>query len=55
MDIKLYYIPSTRTFRVRWLLEELALNYKLEIIDLAKGQGNTDTYKAVPPWLSTGD
>jgi len=49
MDIKLYYMPNTRAFRVRWLLEELGLNYKLENINLAKGQGNTDAYKAVHP------
>ena len=49
MDIKLYYMPGTRAFRVRWLLEELDLKYKLENINLATDQGNTDAYKAVHP------
>lgn len=49
MKIKLYYWPYTRAFRVRWLLEELKLPYKLEYINLFKGEANSDTYKAVHP------
>ena len=49
MNIKLYYMSHTRAFRVRWLLEELGLEYKLEYINLAGGEANTEAYKAVHP------
>jgi len=53
MDITLYYHPRTRAFRVRWLLEELELQYKLRFIDLFAGDGNTEAYKRIQPhgWL----
>jgi len=49
MELTLYYQSGTRSQRVRWLLEELELNYKLEYIDLFKGQGNTPEYLAMHP------
>jgi len=49
MNIKLYYMPNTRAFRVRWLLEELGLDYELEHINLFKGETKTEAYKAVHP------
>ena len=49
MDITLYYTPRTRAFRVRWLLEELKLPYKLIYVDLFRGEGNTDKYKTIHP------
>ena len=49
MDFLLYYQPGTRSQRVRWLLEELGLNYQLEIFDLFKGDGNTAEYRALHP------
>lgn len=49
MEITLYYLPGSRAQRVRWLLEELELDYKLEIIELFKGEGNTPKYLAVQP------
>lgn len=33
--MRLYYIPTTRAVRPRWLLEELAVDYDLIIVDLA--------------------
>lgn len=33
--MKLYYIPSTRAIRPRWLLEELAVDYELIQVDIA--------------------
>jgi len=34
--IKLYLTPSTRAGRVAWLLEELNLEYKLEVLPFTK-------------------
>lgn len=49
MKLKLYYLPKTRATRVRWLLEELGLDYELQYIDLFKGEGNTPEYKKIHP------
>jgi glutathione S-transferase len=40
MDIELYYTPHTRSSRPRWLLEELAVPYRLRPVDLFGGQRN---------------
>ena len=48
MDIKLYYTPKTRALRVRWLLEELGLDYRLEYIDILSKTGNPE-YKKIHP------
>lgn len=49
MDLTLYYLPGTRAQRVRWMLEELNLDYRLEYIDLFKGEGNSPAYRAIHP------
>ncbi len=49
MELILYYLSGSRAQRVRWLLEELGLDYKLERIDLFKGEGNTAEYRALHP------
>lgn len=49
MELILYHLPGSRSQRVRWLLEELELNYSLKTIDLFKGEGNTAEYLAVHP------
>lgn len=45
--ITLYHAPMSRSLRVRWLLEELAIPYKLETRNL--GQLKTPDYLAVHP------
>ncbi len=40
MDIELYYTPHTRSSRPRWLLEELAVPYRLQPVDLFGGERN---------------
>jgi glutathione S-transferase len=40
MDIELYYTPHTRSSRPRWLLEELAVPYRLRPVDLFGGERN---------------
>jgi len=49
MKLVLYYHPGTRSQRVRWLLEELELDYELQYVDLFKGEANTDEYLALQP------
>ena len=44
MQLTLYYQPGTRAQRVRWMLEELELDYDLENIDLFGGEGNSEAY-----------
>jgi len=41
MDITLYYTHHTRALRPRWLLEELELPYRLELVDIFGGGKNT--------------
>lgn len=40
MDIELFYTPRTRALRVRWLLEELGIPYRLRPVDLFGGERN---------------
>ncbi|MDH5485304.1 MAG: glutathione S-transferase family protein [Gammaproteobacteria bacterium] len=49
MNIKLYYMPNTRAFRVRWLLEELGIHYQLQYIDLFKGETHSKAFRAIHP------
>lgn len=49
MELKLYYHPQTRAFRVRWLLEELGADYQLQYVDLFGGEGNSEAYKKIQP------
>lgn len=49
MELTLYYMPGTRAERVRWTLDELGLNYRLEWIDLFKGEGQGADYRAIHP------
>ena len=49
MELTLYYMPKTRAFRVRWLLEELKLEYRLEWVDLFAGDANKPEYRVIHP------
>ena len=49
MELTLYYLPGTRAERVRWTLDELGLDYRIERIDLFKGEGNHPDYLAIHP------
>lgn len=49
MDITLYYTHRTRALRPRWVLEELGLPYRLELIDLFGGGGQTPEYRKIHP------
>lgn len=49
MDITLYHMQRTRSFRPRWLLEELQLPYRLKMIDLFAGEGRCPEYLRINP------
>ena len=49
MELTLYYQPGTRAQRVRWALEELELEYRLDYIDLYSGEGQSPAYKTIHP------
>jgi len=49
MELTLYYMPGTRSERVRRALDELGLDYGIERIDLFKGEGNSPDYLAIHP------
>jgi glutathione S-transferase len=46
MKLELYYAPSSRAGRVRWLLEELAVPYALVKVDL---KAKSEAFLAVSP------
>lgn len=49
MKLTLYYLAGSRSQRVRWMLEELGLDYELHNVDLFKGQGNTAEFLSLNP------
>ncbi len=49
MELILYYMPGTRAERIRWILGELDLDYRIETIDLFKGEGQRADYLAIHP------
>lgn len=49
MELKLYYTPRTRADRVRWLLNELQLEYELVNVDLFGGEGSGQAYRDIHP------
>jgi len=49
MKLTLYYMPGTRAERVRWILDELGLDYQIKTIDLFKGEGCRAEYLAIHP------
>jgi len=47
--IELYEYPPTRSQRAKWALEELGLDYESCVVDLMKGEQNTDSYRELQP------
>jgi len=51
--ITLYHAPRSRSSRIIWLLEELGVDYKIEIVPIVRGDGTgepaPDSYLAVNP------
>lgn len=48
-DIVLYYAPRTRSFRTLWFLEELGRDYRMEHLDLNKGEHKRPDYLKINP------
>jgi len=47
--LTLYFHPRTRSTRPRWLLEELGVDYHVELVELFKGAHKTPEYLAIHP------
>jgi glutathione S-transferase len=51
--ITLYHAPRSRSSRIIWLLEELGAEYKIELVDIVRGDGTgkpaADSYAAINP------
>ena len=47
--ITLYHSPASRSARVRWLLEELGLDYRLELLSFTDGSLQSAAYLAKNP------
>ena len=51
--ITLYHAPRSRSSRIIWLLEELGASYKIELVDIMRGDGSgkpaPDSYRAIHP------
>lgn len=48
-DIILYHSPASRAFVAYWLLEELGKPFKVQTIDLRKGEQKSDAYRRINP------
>ena len=47
--MELYEWPPTRSQRARWALEELRAEYTSHLVDLLKGEQNSDEYREIHP------
>lgn len=51
--ITLYHAPRSRSSRIIWLLEELGADYRIELVDIVRGDGTGKpapySYKAINP------
>ena len=48
-DIVLYHAPQSRAFRMLWFLEELGRPYRIETVDLNKGDHKKPYFLALNP------
>ena len=47
--MKLFYAPHTRAECVRWLLDEMMVDYDVVFVDFEKGEHKSDFYKSLHP------
>ena len=48
-DITLYFSPASRSFTARWMLEEIGVPYRVETIDIRKGDQKRPDYLRLNP------
>ena len=48
-DITLWHVPMSRSVRVMWLLEELGLDYRLQVLSLLDGAMRKPPYDTIHP------
>lgn len=48
--LRLHFFPRTRATRVRWMLEELGLDYDLRVVDLRSGEQRQRAYRTIHPF-----
>lgn len=47
--MKLFYAPDTRAECVRWLLDEMMVDYDIVFVNFAEGEHKSDFYKSIHP------
>jgi glutathione S-transferase len=48
-DITLYFSPASRSFTARWMLEEIGVPYRVQTVDIRKGDQKRADYLAINP------
>ena len=48
-EIVLYHSPASRAFTAFWLLEELGLTFRVETVDITKGEQKSPEYLKINP------
>ena len=48
-DVVLYFSPFSRSFSTLWMLEELGTPYRIETVDIGKGDQKAPAYLAINP------
>jgi glutathione S-transferase len=48
-DVVLYFSPFSRSFSALWMLEELGCPYRMETVDIGKGEQKAPAYLAINP------
>ena len=48
-DIVVYFSPASRAFMALWMIEELGVRYRIEMIDIRKGEQKSPLFLAVNP------
>jgi glutathione S-transferase len=47
--LKFYHCPFSRSFSIFWLLEELGAPYEMEVVDVRRPDGASESYREIQP------
>ena len=47
--ITLYHSPTTRSFRIKWLLEELGIPFNQKVVDFYNEERHQSEYRKINP------